>query len=231
MKKIDTNISSKIILAIECSAGSVSACIFQQKVIAEIYAEIPFGQAKYLLQVLNSVINSSEIDKEQIDIVAFSTGPGFYSAMRIGGATALGLSMGLNATLLGINTMEAMVIQNAQTEGYTLVIMETRRKDFFVQMFKNKTAIGHIKCLSVHEICAILKTQKTQIIGSGSTRFVSEIPKSEKLEFENYINIECKIDTLIYPTATSIARCVSAKLKSNDAMPTDLLYMRDAVVN
>ena len=79
----------RYILAMDTSAGSVSACVYDcknDKSLSDEYQKIAFSQGEVIIPLLDGVIQKSGIKKSQIDAVGVCRGPGFFTG-KIGRAS------------------------------------------------------------------------------------------------------------------------------------------------
>lgn len=95
---------------------------------------------KLLAVFVDEVMRDAGIKTEQLSAVAVSAGPGSYTGLRIGMATAKGLCFGLNVPLIAISTTESMVQAFLQRQrppaGDLLVPMvDARRLEVFTRVF------------------------------------------------------------------------------------------------
>jgi tRNA threonylcarbamoyl adenosine modification protein YeaZ len=73
------------------------------------------SRAEDVLVAINDILRTNEIDKSELGLIAVSNGPGSYTGIRIGLATALGLKNALNIETAGISILEAMTGQTKNT--------------------------------------------------------------------------------------------------------------------
>ena len=206
---------NKNILAIECAGGSVSACLYSGEVVSQQYADIPYGHVKTLMPMIVSVINAAGLDRNDIDTIGVSTGPGFFTGLRIGLATAQGLNIGLGAPVLGVTTLESFAHQ-VNLKGVGLIIMETKRSDYYAQIFNGLNPVGEILVLEEDGIVALLPDVKT-LTGSGVKRFLENNTVPDTI----YIP-----QTFDFPTASSVAKAVVHNMALGNDMPSEPLYLR-----
>src|SRR5437762_2203656 len=81
------------------------------------------SRAEDLLPNIASLLESSGTDKQVIDQLAVSTGPGSYTGIRIGIATALGLKTALNIPCIGLLATEAMRVISSRDNFVTAIPM------------------------------------------------------------------------------------------------------------
>ncbi len=207
---------NKTFLAIESAGGSISACLYKGQVLSAQYADIPYGHIVHLIPMIESVVNASGMTKDDIDAIAVSTGPGFFTGLRIGLATANGLGLALQKPVYGVTTLEAFAHQ-VNARGSVLIIMETKRVDFYVQVFDGVEARKELKIATIEDIIPMLEAVDF-IAGSGVERFIKTHPvKDEKI-----------LKSFDFPTAESVAKSVVKALSEGRELTTNPEYHREA---
>ncbi len=99
----------KIILALETAVqgGSISLLKGDKELDFRV-GDADVSRAEDVLAVIDEILRTNEIDRSELDLIAVSNGPGSYTGIRIGLATALGLKNALNIETAGISVLEAM---------------------------------------------------------------------------------------------------------------------------
>jgi len=126
-----------IILAIESSCDETSAAVLSgQNVLSNIIANqnihSEYGgvvpelasreHQKNIVPVVDKALKDADIDKNEIDAVAFTRGPGLMGALLVGVSFAKSFAQALNIPLIEVNHMEAHVLAH--------FIKEQSRPDF-----------------------------------------------------------------------------------------------------
>ena len=97
------------ILAIDSSAFPASAAITDSgKIIAEFYIHTKFTHSQTLMPMISSVLDMAQIKIADIDLVAATKGPGSFTGVRIGVASAKGIAMPTDIPCCGISALEAI---------------------------------------------------------------------------------------------------------------------------
>lgn len=92
------------------------------------------GQAEFLVPMIQSVMQKADVGFADLDRIAVTIGPGSFTGVRIGLATARALSLASGKPLVGISTLELLLAQSGVT-GDALVLVDTKRDDFYGQVF------------------------------------------------------------------------------------------------
>ena len=71
-----------------------------------------------LLPMLDEVVKMTETNLDEIDAIAIAKGPGSFTGLRIGSATAKGLGLALNKPIVAVPTVDAIAYNLYETKGY-----------------------------------------------------------------------------------------------------------------
>jgi len=127
------NGAGDVILAIESAIGKGSIAIFRgEKLLAESSGEA--AQAETLLVEIQRAAAALDLGFNSIRKIAVSAGPGSFTGLRIGIATALGLSRALKIPAVGVPLLEA-IAESAEIRGQFFVAVPIGRSDLCFQEF------------------------------------------------------------------------------------------------
>jgi tRNA threonylcarbamoyladenosine biosynthesis protein TsaB len=126
----------RVVLAFDTAASACSAGVERDAVVlAHERREMRHGHAEALLPMIDRVMNAAGLAPADIDIVAVSVGPGGFTGIRAGLAAAHGLALASRAHLLGVSSFAAVAGPVPAPDRRLLVALDSRRSDFFVQLF------------------------------------------------------------------------------------------------
>jgi tRNA threonylcarbamoyladenosine biosynthesis protein TsaB len=166
------------------------------QVLAQEKQEITRGQAEHIMPIIERVIEKSEISYSSLDIIGVTNGPGAFTGIRIAIATAKAIALAADKCVIGVSTIGAVLDsylkQETQLEHlypFYAVILETKRKDYYFQLFEvemckervSKYSVIHYttaKVVDASEIAAIISTKEVLLIGDAIERFLSECAQS-----------------------------------------------------
>jgi len=95
------------------------------------------GQAEALVPMIDAVMTEARLELGALDFIAVTVGPGSFTGIRTGLATARGLALASGLPLIGITSYAAIadaVAENRQTLPL-VVALESKRAELFLQRF------------------------------------------------------------------------------------------------
>jgi len=167
-------------LAIDTTAGACSIALFlDEKCVDTFIQEMEFGQAEVLIPEIGKMLQKNKIVFADINLLTICVGPGSFTGVRssISAARAFGLACP-NMEVLGVTAFNAYLYQlNWQPEQIAqinAVIIETKREDFYYQLFdEHLKPITEPSAALKEDIIAQLRNKKVTFLGDGVERFLN----------------------------------------------------------
>lgn len=78
----------------------------------------------------------TELDLDTIDVIAVAAGPGSFTGLRIGSATAKGLGLALKKPLIPVHTADALAYNLYDVKGLICPIMDARRNQVYTGIYR-----------------------------------------------------------------------------------------------
>jgi len=126
-----------VILGIETATMTGGlALIDEGKLIAEYTLNMKTTHSSRLMPALDWILKDVSLDKNQIDGIAVSIGPGSFTGLRIGLATAKGLALGLNIPLIGVPTLDALAHNVPYSVYQVCPVLDARKKEVYSALFQ-----------------------------------------------------------------------------------------------
>ncbi|NIA72536.1 tRNA (adenosine(37)-N6)-threonylcarbamoyltransferase complex dimerization subunit type 1 TsaB, partial [Pelagibius litoralis] len=127
------------ILAMDAAGGACSVALWASGgLVARRFSAMARGQSERLVPMIAEVVAEWGGSFETLDALAVTTGPGGFTGVRIGLATARGLALARRLPLLGISSFEVSAAAStaAEREGRKVAAMiDSKRSDVFLQCF------------------------------------------------------------------------------------------------
>lgn len=164
-------------LAFDTTADCCSIALLEDnKVAAELSEEMDFGQAETLLPQIQKMLQEKNLQFSDIGLLAVCIGPGSFTGVRssIAAARAFGLARP-SLKVTGVSAFEAYAhsLDMSELSDYNAVIIETKRADFYFQLFNGRLEkLCDAAALPYEEIISRLKGKTVTLIGNGVERFL-----------------------------------------------------------
>lgn len=135
------------ILAIDASGIVASVAIASEnEMIAEYTIKNKKTHSQTLLPMIDKVLKFTDTDIKDIDYIAVTEGPGSFTGLRIGAATAKGLAQACNIPIVSVSTLESLAYNVFETDKLICSIMDARRDNVFGAIYaREKDGLEVIK--------------------------------------------------------------------------------------
>ena len=145
------------ILGIESAALVASVAIIDENVtIAEYTTNFKKTHSETLLPMLNEIVKMTGVDLKELSAIAISGGPGSFTGLRIGAASAKGLDL----PLIHVPTLDAMALNIYSSDALIVPIMDARRNQVYTGIYKNDHHLEVVResmAVSIDELLDILR--------------------------------------------------------------------------
>ena len=124
------------VLAIDSSGLTATVAIVEDdQTIAEYTTNYKKTHSQTLLPMIDEMVRMVDADLKEIDAIAVAGGPGSFTGLRIGSATAKGLGVALDKPLIHVPTVDAMAYSMYGCEDIICPIMDARRKQVYTGLY------------------------------------------------------------------------------------------------
>lgn len=126
-----------LILGIESSSITASAAILRDGMaVAEYTVNFKKTHSQTLLPMIDEIVCMTQTRLEELDAIAISAGPGSFTGLRIGSATAKGLGLALGKPVVEVSTLEAMAACCFGFDGLVCPIIDARREQLYCAAYR-----------------------------------------------------------------------------------------------
>jgi len=158
-----------LILGIDTSSlrGSIGLIRGEQTVASSSFRP-ERGHSGSLPMRIRDLVEESSAKPKELAGIGVSNGPGSFTALRVGVATAQGLGLGLGVPVVPVGSLEVVAAGLPGEIGKALVLVPARKNEVFAQRFEYDSAVGWmgvdvVSCVKVEELLSV----------AGETRFVA----------------------------------------------------------
>jgi tRNA threonylcarbamoyladenosine biosynthesis protein TsaB len=168
-----------LILNIDTATGTAQVSFAKDAVIIRsLVNDQQKDHAAFIQTAIQQLVNETGIALNEIDAVAVTAGPGSYTGLRVGMASAKGLCYALNKPLIAVNTLEVLTIAAQQQAGskYDLYcpMIDARRMEVFTALYDNQLNILLQPCamiLDENSFFNLLEKNKILFFGNGAAKW------------------------------------------------------------
>lgn len=127
------------ILAMDTAGAGCSAALWRDgRVVASRVEVMRRGHAERLVPMIEAVMAEGSLAYGDLDCLAVTRGPGGFTGVRIGLATARALALACGCPLVGVSNflvLAATARADAPPDGSLAVVIDAKRHDLYVQAF------------------------------------------------------------------------------------------------
>lgn len=172
-----------------------------------------------IINALKDILDIADLSLEALEGIAVSIGPGSFTGLRIGLATAKGLAFSLSLPITGINCLESYALGRIDLPGILCPMIKARKDEYYFTLYQktNMDELVRMNQYQCHRWFVIKEKllalyQSVYIFGYG----LREIIKNEKGK-TNLKNIHLIIREQDPPGAANIAFIGEKKISRKQA--------------
>ena len=125
------------ILALDSSGLVASVALAEDdNLIAEYTIQYKKTHSQTLLHMLEEIRRMVDLDMDTVDAIAVAAGPGSFTGLRIGSATAKGLAFAMENHIIPVPTLEGLAWQMYGTDALVCPIMDARRNQVYTGLYE-----------------------------------------------------------------------------------------------
>lgn len=159
------------ILALDSSGLVASVAVVEdEKLLAEYTVNYKKTHSQTLLPMLDEIVKLLELDMDTIDAIAVAGGPGSFTGLRIGAATAKGLGLALKKPLVHVPTVDAMAYNMWGAEGLICPIMDAKRSQVYTGLYHTRDGLEVVmeqQPMDMMELAGLLNKKGERVIFLG----------------------------------------------------------------
>lgn len=178
------------ILALDSSGLVATVAILEdEQILAEYTVNYKKTHSQTLLPMLDEIVKMIEFDLNTLDAIAVAGGPGSFTGLRIGAATAKGLGLALNKPLIHIPTVDGLAYNLYGVDGIICPMMDARRNQVYTGVYRFKDGVFRVveeqMAISVEELIEKLNAYDEQVtfLGDGVPVYKKQLVEGMQTEY------------------------------------------------
>lgn len=163
------------ILAFDSSGNGCSAAVWaESRLVVREFEPLTTGHAEHLVPMIERVLARSGLRFADLTLLAVTLGPGAFTGVRIGIATAQGLMLGTGLPCLGLSSLDTVarsVPEPLLSERRLVVALDSRREELYLQGFDAmRRPLGPPALIPPEEWEQTVPTGPVLLAGDGAAR-------------------------------------------------------------
>ena len=224
-----------LILAIE-TASSQAGCAIggHEGVLASAHSGINGRHAENISPQIAFIKEQAGINYSELGAIAVDIGPGLFTGLRVGIATAVSIAHALTLPVIGISSLDLLAFPARWTSRLIVSAMDARRGELFTALFRRVPGgiqrVRDANVCTAEDLAAEIQTfdESILLVGDGALRY-AEV-------FESLGRVELAEQGLAHPSARAMVQLAHARaMREEFVQPWDLepIYLRkpDAEIN
>jgi tRNA threonylcarbamoyladenosine biosynthesis protein TsaB len=224
-----------LIIGIDTATAQVSVAIGgHEGVLASTQSLRGKQHAEVLTPAIEFTCRQARIELSEISVVAVDLGPGLFTGLRVGVASAKAMAHALNLPMIGVSSLDLLAFPVRFTSRLIVATIDARRGELFYAFYRQVP--GGVQRISEHQVGSpddlaseiLASGEECLLVGDGAQRY--------REVFEGLKKIEIVEEGFAHPSASSLVMLAHAQaLREQWVKPWDLqpLYLRkpDAEIN
>lgn len=224
-----------LILGIEAATVQVGCAIGgHEGVLADFHAARGRRHAETLVPAIDFVRRQARISLDEISVVAVDIGPGLFTGLRVGVATAKAMAQALRVPVLGVSSLDLLAFPVRHSPRLIVTVIDARRGEVFFAFYRQVP--GGVQRLTGYQVGTpadvaselLALGSECLVVGDGALRY--------REHFDDVARVEYGDVGHAYPSARALVELAHPKaLREEFVQPWELapLYLRkaDAEIN
>ncbi|MDD4843245.1 MAG: tRNA (adenosine(37)-N6)-threonylcarbamoyltransferase complex dimerization subunit type 1 TsaB [Anaerotignum sp.] len=216
------------ILAIDTTGQTASAAIVQEdKLIAEVTLNYKLTHSQTILPMIAKICEKTETILSEVDYIACACGPGSFTGLRIGAATAKGLALALGKEIVPVPTLDALAYNVFETEKIICPIMDARRSQVYTAFYRwengKMSRLSEMLAISIDEVIQMAEGYGQKVVFLGDGVPVHREKLSQNPDFL-YAPAHCSLQRAAAVAALAMVLAREGKAVAGNAF--ELIYLR-----
>ena len=108
----------------------------ENRIVGEFSLQVDRVHSKKLMPMVDQLLEAAGVEATKIEAIAVSAGPGSFTGLRIGMATAKGLAYALSVPLIGVSTLAGLCYNCIPADALLCPILDARMSEFYTALYR-----------------------------------------------------------------------------------------------
>jgi tRNA threonylcarbamoyladenosine biosynthesis protein TsaB len=219
-----------LILGIDTATPQVGCAIGgHEGVLAAFQSAKGRRHAETLVPAIKFLCTQARIELSEIGAIAVDVGPGLFTGMRVGVATAKAMASALRIPMVGVNSLDLLAFEVRWTSRRIVSVVDARRGEVFYAFYRQVPGgvqrLSTMRCGTPEELCSEIQATGEEVlaVGDGALRYRESLVELLRVDVEDA--------SLAYPSPAALVQLAHARALREDfvnAWDLQPVYLRKA---
>jgi tRNA threonylcarbamoyladenosine biosynthesis protein TsaB len=219
-----------LILGIDTATQQVGCAIGgHEGVLASFQASKGRRHAETLVPAIQFLCEKAHIELSEIGAIAVDVGPGLFTGLRVGVATAKAMASALRVPMVGVSSLDLLAFEVRWTSRRIVSVVDARRGEVFFAFYRQVPGgvqrLSEMRCGKPEELCSEIQAtgEECLAVGDGALRYAEAL--------QDLIRVDVGDAGLAYPSPAALVQLAHAQaLREQFVNSWDLqpVYLRKA---
>jgi tRNA threonylcarbamoyladenosine biosynthesis protein TsaB len=217
-----------IILGVETATQQVGCAIGGvEGVLASFHATRGRRHAESLVPAIRFCCEQARVELSDVSVIAVDIGPGLFTGLRVGIATAKAMAQALRVPMIGLSSLDLLAFPVRTSSRLIVAAIDARRGELYSALYRQVP--GGVQRLSDYRVCSpadlsselLARGEEALLVGDGALRYATT--------FADRSNLEVGAVAHAYPSAAALVELAQPRaLREEFVQPWDLraMYLR-----
>jgi len=131
-----------IVVSIDTSSPTLKIGVCGEHLLARSILKPPVTHAEMIVPSIDDALRAAGLDVTSIELLAVAGGPGSFTGLRIGIATAKGISLGMGIPMVLVPTLDVYGMAWKELDGIVVPLLDARKHRLYCARYHRGTKIG-----------------------------------------------------------------------------------------
>lgn len=224
-----------LILGIDTATQQVGAAIGgHEGVLAAFQSAKGRRHAETLVPAIKFLCAQTKVELSDIGAIAVDVGPGLFTGLRVGVATAKAMASALKIPMVPVTSLDLLAFEVRWSPRRIVSVVDARRGEVFYAFYRQVPGgvqrLSEMRCASPEELCSEIQATGEEVlaVGDGALRYQENLSDLTRVEVEDA--------GLAFPSPAALVQLAHARALREDfvnAWDLQPVYLRkaDAEIN
>lgn len=217
-----------LILGIESASLQVGCAVGgHEGVLASFHSSRDRRHAETLVPAIDFVCTQARVEPEELGAIAVDIGPGLFTGLRVGVATAKAMAQALRVPMIGVASLDLLAFRVRYTQRLIVAALDARRGELFYACYRHVPGgvqrVSEYQIGSPDDLASELEAQRDDslVVGDGAYRYAESLSTVGGVQLGDI--------SMSYPSADALVELAHPRAMREEFVPVwelKPLYLR-----